>query len=83
MLLGLAQALVLRTTITTERQRTFPPREAARSCGLGGTRGGVFAEYIVVLVVCGVVLSSAVVSLGPPLLASYRDNRHILNAPVP
>lgn len=46
-------------------------------------RGAVLTEYVVVVGVCGIVLSLATASLGPSLADAYSKNRRILMAPVP
>jgi hypothetical protein len=49
----------------------------------GDSRGSVMAEYLVVVGVCAIVISAALASLGPTLVADYTTNRHTLIAPVP
>jgi len=57
---------------------TTRPRAA-----LGDARGAIATEYAVVVGVCAILISAALVSLGPPLVASYESARGVLNAPVP
>lgn len=40
-------------------------------------------EYVVLLATCGIVMSIAVVSLGPAIATAYQQNRQIVIAPVP
>jgi hypothetical protein len=54
-----------------------------RHSWLGDDRGAIATEYLVVVGVCAIVVSTALASLGPPMLASYRASRHTLIAPVP
>jgi Flp pilus assembly pilin Flp len=46
-------------------------------------RGAITTEYAVVVAVCAIVISTALASLGPPMLASYQASRQTLIAPVP
>jgi Flp pilus assembly pilin Flp len=46
-------------------------------------RGAVSVEYIVLLATCGLVISLAIVSLGPAIASAYQQNRQIVIAPVP
>jgi len=46
-------------------------------------RGAVSVEYVVLLGTCGLVISLAIVSLGPAIAAAYQQNRQIVIAPVP
>jgi hypothetical protein len=43
----------------------------------------VSVEYIVLLATCGLVISLAIVSLGPAIASAYQQNRQIVIAPVP
>ena len=49
----------------------------------GDSRGSVMVEYLVLVGVCAIVISAALASLGPLLVASYGTSRHTLIAPVP
>lgn len=46
-------------------------------------RGAVSLEYVVLLATCGLVISLALVSLGPAIATAYQQNRQIVIAPVP
>jgi Flp pilus assembly pilin Flp len=46
-------------------------------------RGAIATEYAVVVAVCAIVVSTALASLGPPMLASYQASRETLIGPVP
>ncbi len=56
----------------------------ARTARTGlGTEGSVFTEYAVVVGVCGIAISFAIVMMGPALSTAYYQNRQIVIAPVP
>ena len=46
-------------------------------------RGAVSLEYVVLLATCGLVMSLAIVALGPAIANAYQQNRQIVIAPVP
>jgi len=46
-------------------------------------RGAVSVEYVVLLGTCGLVISLAIVALGPAIATAYQQNRQIVIAPVP
>jgi Flp pilus assembly pilin Flp len=46
-------------------------------------RGAVSVEYVVLLATCGLVISTAIVALGPAIATAYQQNRQIVIAPVP
>jgi Flp pilus assembly pilin Flp len=46
-------------------------------------RGAATTEYAVVVGVCALVISGALVALAPSLLSSYEAARTVLIAPVP
>jgi hypothetical protein len=46
-------------------------------------RGAITTEYAVVVAVCAIIISSALASLGVPMVASYGASRQTLIAPVP
>jgi hypothetical protein len=48
-----------------------------------GTEGAILSEYAVVLGVCGIVISFAVLLTGTQLAHTYYQNRQIVIAPVP
>jgi|CZKU01.1.fsa_nt_gi Flp pilus assembly pilin Flp len=52
-------------------------------CLRSDCRGAIATEYAVLIGVCGIVVSAALVTLGPPLVASYQASRHTLIAPIP
>jgi hypothetical protein len=48
-----------------------------------GTEGAIFTEYLVVVGVCGIVISLAIVMMGTTLTTNYSQNRQIVIAPEP
>lgn len=46
-------------------------------------RGTISVEYVVLLATCGLVMSLAIVALGPAIANAYQQNRQIVIAPVP
>jgi hypothetical protein len=48
-----------------------------------GTEGAILSEYAVVLGVCGIVISFAILLTGTQLVHTYYQNRQIVIAPVP
>jgi hypothetical protein len=46
-------------------------------------RGTISVEYVVLLATCGLVISLAIVALGPAIANAYQQNRQIVIAPVP
>lgn len=61
--------------MTRDVQRSVSARRRAR--------GAVSLEYVVLLATCGIVISLAIVSLGPAIATAYQQNRQIVIAPVP
>lgn len=47
------------------------------------TSGVVYAEYVIVLMLVGLLVAAAVLWLGVPLLESFRMSRAFLGAPIP
>jgi hypothetical protein len=48
-----------------------------------GTEGSVLSEYAVVVGVCGLAISFAILMMGPALSTAYYQNRQIVIAPTP
>jgi hypothetical protein len=48
-----------------------------------GRHGAITTEYAVLIGVCGLVISAALATLGPLMVASYQTSRHTLIAPIP
>jgi hypothetical protein len=48
-----------------------------------GTEGSVLSEYAVVVGVCGLAISFAILMMGPSLSTAYYQNRQIVIAPIP
>lgn len=47
------------------------------------SRGAVMTEYVVLLGVCSIAISAAIMGLGPKLVANYERSQGILLAPFP
>ncbi|MBI5537780.1 MAG: hypothetical protein HY898_33960 [Deltaproteobacteria bacterium] len=45
--------------------------------------GAVMSEYVILVGVVGLVIATAIVGIGPQLLASYERSRGILMSPLP
>jgi hypothetical protein len=45
--------------------------------------GAITTEYVVLVGVCGIVISVAIAALGIPLVTSYNEARSILISTVP
>ena len=50
---------------------------------LSDAAGVVYAEYVIVLMLVGLLVAAAVLWLGIPLLESFRMTRAFLGAPLP
>jgi hypothetical protein len=48
-----------------------------------GTEGAILSEYAVIIGVCGIVISFAILLTGTQLAHTYYQNRQIVIAPVP
>jgi len=46
-------------------------------------RGAILVEYVVLLGLCGIGITTAVVGWGPPLIANYQKSQGILLSPFP
>jgi hypothetical protein len=65
------------------KERKRECADAAAKCFQHCTRGAVFAEYLVVVGVCAIVVAGAIASLGIHLLTGYGAARQVLIAPTP
>lgn len=45
--------------------------------------GAMMSEYVILVGVTGLVIATAIVGIGPQLLASYERSRGILMCPLP
>lgn len=50
---------------------------------VGDTSGVVYVEYIVLVLMVGIFVALAILSLGVPLLESFRMSQAFLGAPIP
>jgi hypothetical protein len=48
-----------------------------------GTSGAVSSEYVLLLGAAGIVISAAIISIGPGLVSSYGRARTIIVSPSP
>jgi hypothetical protein len=62
------------------RTRRFVARVAGDPLG---TEGAIFTEYAVVVGVCGLVISLAILMMGTTLSTNYYQARQVLIAPEP
>lgn len=74
----------------TVKKRSRGPKSPARSrreVDLDGfveeEGGAVYVEYITLVVTMGIIIALAIISLGVPLLNTYRMTHVFLGAPVP
>lgn len=49
----------------------------------GDEEGAAYAEYVILVGVVGIVVATAVVALGPPLVASFAYAEAVLLLPIP
>lgn len=49
----------------------------------GDPRGVAYAEYIIIVILIGIVVSIALIAVGVPLLRSFRLTQLFLGAPIP
>lgn len=68
---------------TTATPTCLPRAARTARAVLRDQRGAAMTEYAVVVGVCALVISAALVALAPTLLTSYETARGILIAPVP
>jgi heme/copper-type cytochrome/quinol oxidase subunit 2 len=80
----------MRTTTKTRGQSTPAIRRKSpkvRNPDLDGfveqEEGAVYLEYITIVITMGIVIALAVISLGVPLLNTFRMTQVFLGAPVP
>lgn len=50
---------------------------------LGGTRGAVSTEYVIVVGAVGLLFMAAMVAIGPGLVDSYEVTRSVVASPYP
>ncbi|MEQ9320139.1 MAG: hypothetical protein RIF41_13325 [Polyangiaceae bacterium] len=50
---------------------------------LGGTRGAVSTEYVIVVGAVGLLFMAAMVAIGPGLVESYDITRSVVASPFP
>ena len=58
--------------------------EKAERRPLAGDEGGVaYVEYIVLVMLVGVLVAAAILAVGLPLLEHFRMTQSVLGAPIP
>ena len=50
---------------------------------LADEAGAVYVEYIVLVLMVGVLVAAAILAIGVPLLESFRMTQTFLGAPIP
>lgn len=70
---------------TVAREKGPPAGGPSRSTGelLGDTSGVIYVEYIVLVLLVGIFVALAIISIGVPLLESFRMSQSFLGAPIP
>ncbi len=58
--------------------RRRPTREL-----LGDDSGVIYVEYIVLVLLVGILVALAIIAVGVPLLESFRMTQSFLGAPIP
>ncbi len=69
----------------SDRGKTQRPGHAPTSAWqlLGDTSGVIYVEYIVLVLLVGIFVALAIISIGVPLLESFRMSQSFLGAPIP
>ena len=64
-------------------QQEKATRRRSLLAALRDGRGAVMTEYVVLLGVCCIAISAAIIGLGPHLIANYERSQGILLSPFP
>ena len=63
--------------------RELDPRRPRRPPGLGtDQRGVIYAEYLILVALVGIVVAIAIAFIGLPMLAQYQHMQAVLTSPV-